>query len=103
MRRILVDHARRHRAAKRGASVVPVRLEEGEVVAAGSDVDMAALDDVPTRLMTLDARQARVIEQRHFTWLGIEESAEALGISPATVKREWAMERAWPRREPGEA
>jgi RNA polymerase sigma factor (TIGR02999 family) len=102
MRRILVDHARRHQAAKRGGSAVPVPLEEGEVAAAGSDVDLVALDDALTRLATLDPQQARVVELRYFTGLGIEETAEALGISPATVKREWAMARAWLKRELGE-
>ena len=102
MRRILVDHARRHQAAKRGGSAVPVPLEEGEVAAAGSDVDLVALDDALTRLAALDPQQARVVELRYFTGLGIEETAEALGISPATVKREWAMARAWLKRELGE-
>jgi RNA polymerase sigma factor (TIGR02999 family) len=102
MRRILVDHARRHQAAKRGGSAVPVPLEEGEVAAAGSGVDLVALDDALTRLATLDLQQARVVELRYFTGLGIEETAEALGISPATVKREWAMARAWLKRELGE-
>jgi RNA polymerase sigma factor (TIGR02999 family) len=103
MRRILVDHARRHQAAKRGGSAVPVPLEEGEVAAAGSDVDLVALDDALTRLAALDPQQARVVELRYFTGLGIAETAEALRISPATVKREWAMARAWLKRELGEA
>ena len=102
MRRILVDHARRHQAAKRGGSAVPVPLEEGEVAARGSDVDLVALDDALTRLAAVDPQQARVVELRYFTGLGIEETAEALGISPATVKREWAMARAWLKRELGD-
>jgi RNA polymerase sigma factor (TIGR02999 family) len=102
MRRILVDHARRHQAAKRGGSAVPVTLEEGAVAAAGSGVDLVALDDALTRLAALDPQQARVVELRYFTGLGIEETAEALGISPATVKRDWAMARAWLKRELGE-
>ncbi len=99
MRRILVDHARRHHAAKRGGSAIQVPFEEGAVAAAESEVDLVALDDALTRLATLDPQQARVVELRYFTGLGIEEAAEALGISPATVKREWAMARAWLRRE----
>jgi RNA polymerase sigma factor (TIGR02999 family) len=101
MRRILVDHARRHQAAKRGGNAIPVPLEEGEVAAAESDVDLVALDDALSRLSALDPQQARVVELRYFSGLGIEETAEALGISPATVKREWAMARAWLRRELG--
>ncbi len=102
MRRILVDHARRHQAAKRGGSAIQVPLDEGGVAAVESDVDLVALDDALTRLAGLDPQQARVVELRYFTGLGIEETAEALGISPATVKREWAMARAWLRRELGE-
>ena len=102
MRRILVDYARRHQAAKRGGSAIQVPFEEGAVAAAESDVDLVTLDDALTRLAVLDPQQARVVELRYFTGLGIEETAEALGISPATVKREWAMARAWLKRELGE-
>jgi len=102
MRRILVDHARRHHAAKRGGSAIPVPLEEGEMAAAESGVDLVALDDALNRLAALDPQQARVVELRYFTGLGIEETAQALGISPATVKRDWAMARAWLKRELGE-
>jgi RNA polymerase sigma factor (TIGR02999 family) len=103
MRRILVDYARRHQAAKRGGSAIQVPLEEDAIAAGESDVDLAALDDALTRLAVLDPRQARVVELRYFTGLGIEETAEALGISPATVKREWAIARAWLKRELGES
>ena len=103
MRRILVDHARRHQAAKRGGSAIQVPYDEEAVAAAESEIDVVALDDALTRLGTLDPQQARVVELRYFTGLGIEETAEALGISPATVKREWAMARAWLKRELGEA
>jgi RNA polymerase sigma factor (TIGR02999 family) len=102
MRRILVDHARRHHAAKRGGSAIAVPLEEEEVAAGKSDVDLVALDDALNRLAALDPQQARVVELRYFTGLGIEETAEALEISSATVKREWAMARAWLKRELGE-
>jgi RNA polymerase sigma factor (TIGR02999 family) len=99
MRRILVDYARRHHAAKRGGSAIQVPFEEDAVAAAESGVDLVALDDALTRLAGIDPQQARVVELRYFTGLGIEETAEALGISPATVKREWAMARAWLKRE----
>jgi RNA polymerase sigma factor (TIGR02999 family) len=102
MRRILVDHARRHQAAKRGGSAIQVPYEEEAVAAVESEVDVVALDDALTWLAALDPQQARVVELRYFTGLGIEETAEALGISPATVKREWAMARAWLKRELGE-
>jgi RNA polymerase sigma factor (TIGR02999 family) len=103
MRRILVDYARRHQAAKRGGSAIQVPFEESAVAAVDSEVDLVALDDALTRLAVLDFRQARVVELRYFSGLGIEDTAEALGISPATVKREWAMARAWLKRELGEA
>jgi len=99
MRRILVDHARRHQAAKRGGSAIQVPFEEEAVAAVESEVDLVALDDALTRLAGLDVQQARVVELRYFTGLGIEETAEALGISPATVKREWQSARAWLCRE----
>ncbi len=99
MRRILVDYARRHQAAKRGGSAIQVPYEEDAVAVAESEIDLVSLDDALTRLAALDTRQARVVELRYFTGLGIEETAEALGISPATVKREWAMARAWLKRE----
>jgi RNA polymerase sigma-70 factor, ECF subfamily len=100
MRRILVDHARRHAAAKRGgASAVPVSLDEEALEASGGDVDLVSLDDALRRLAELDEQQARVVELRYFAGLGIEETAETLGISSATVKREWAMARAWLKRE----
>jgi RNA polymerase sigma factor (TIGR02999 family) len=104
MRRILVDHARAQRAAKRGGSAPRVTLAEGSAEAPGEkDVDVLALDEALTRLAALDARQARVVQLRYFAGLGVEEAAEALGISPATVKREWTMARAWLRRELGAA
>ena len=104
MRRVLVDHARSRHAEKRGgANVSLVRpLEEATAAAQESDVDLLALDDALTRLAALDERQAKVVELRYFSGLGIEETAEVLGISPATVKREWAMARAWLKRELGD-
>ena len=104
MRRILVDHARARRAAKRGGDVRPLTLGAVERQASdpsGGDpaVDLLALDDALGRLAALDADQARLVELRWFGGLTIEETAEALGVSPATVKREWVTARAWLRRE----
>ena len=104
MRRILVDHARARRAAKRGGDVRPLTLGAVERQASdpsGDDpaVDLLALDDALGRLAALDADQARLVELRWFGGLTIEETAEALGVSPATVKREWVTARAWLRRE----
>jgi RNA polymerase sigma factor (TIGR02999 family) len=101
MRRILVDHARSRHAEKRGGANVSLvqPLEEATAAAQETDVDLLALDEALTRLAVLDERQAKVVELRYFTGLGIEETAEALGISPATVKREWTMARAWLKRE----
>ena len=95
MRRILVDHARGVHAAKRGGSAIQVPLEEGTAAAQERDVDLLALDEALTRLARIDERQARVVELRYFTGLGIEETAEALGVSPATVSRDWTIARAW--------
>jgi RNA polymerase sigma factor (TIGR02999 family) len=96
MRRILVSHARRHRAAKRGGGAVTVTLQED--AAAGADehsVELIALDEALSALAELDSRQSRVVELRYFAGLSIEETAEALAVSPATVKNEWKMARAW--------
>lgn len=95
MRRILVDHARARTAAKRGAGAVVVDLREDLLV---SDVQTAAvteLDEALVRLEALDERQARILEQRYFGGLSLEETAEATGVSLATVKRELRFARAW--------
>jgi RNA polymerase sigma-70 factor, ECF subfamily len=103
MRRILVDHARGRDAAKRGGGVRPVTL--GHADAAGDatpdegGVDVLVLHDALERLAAIDPRQARVVELRYFGGMNIEDTAEALDLSPATVKREWAVARAWLRRE----
>jgi RNA polymerase sigma-70 factor, ECF subfamily len=102
MRRILVDHARRDHRAKRGGSAVHLQLEDvdppspGSVVAA---VDAHALDRALTRLEALDPQQGRVVELRFFGGLTIEETAEVMALSPATIKREWTVARAWLYRE----
>jgi RNA polymerase sigma factor (TIGR02999 family) len=105
MRRILVDHARRRDAQKRGGGAVRVTLEDadaaGEALASALPLDVPAeeLDQALDRLARLDERQARVVELRFFTGLSIEETGEALGVSPATVKRDWTLARAWLHRE----
>ncbi|HVQ40843.1 MAG TPA: sigma-70 family RNA polymerase sigma factor [Vicinamibacterales bacterium] len=95
MRRILVDHAKAHRRIKRGGVQQNVTLDEGMLVAQSRSVDLLALDQVLTRLASIDARQARIVELRFFGGLSVEEAAEVMGVSPATIKREWSMARAW--------
>jgi len=97
MRRILVDFARARRARKREAILLkaPVDLERLQVAAPQPDADIVALDDALQSLAVFDARAARVVELRYFGGLSIEETAEVLGVSPRTVKRDWAAARAW--------
>jgi RNA polymerase sigma factor (TIGR02999 family) len=96
MRRILVDHARRRSAEKRGAGFQQVALDEALAPAGGDNpVDIVALDDLLNRLTELNARHARVVELRFFGGLNVEETAHALGVSPATVKNDWRVARAW--------
>ena len=99
MRQILVQRARARNAAKRGGAPARVTLDDALVPDAGPSIDVLALDEALTRLAALDDTQARVVELRYFGGLTIEETAEALGSSPATVKREWAMARAWLKQE----
>jgi RNA polymerase sigma factor (TIGR02999 family) len=99
MRRILVNHARDRRAAKRGGGATRVELDEAVSFFETRDVDLEALDEALQRLAALDPRASRVVELRFFAGLGIEEVAEALGVSPATVKRDWTTARAWLHRE----
>lgn len=94
MRRVLVDHARRHRAAKRGAGK-KLRLEEGLVMSDEQAHEIAVLDDALLDLERLDSRQSRVVELRYFGGFSVPETADALGVSAATVKRDWAVARAW--------
>lgn len=98
MRRILVDHARRRRAGKREGGE-RVTLDESVAEAPAHSVDLVALDDALRKLAALDPRQAQVVELRYFAGLDIAEVAEALGISPATVKRDWTFARAFLQRE----
>ncbi len=94
MRRILVDHARVYKAQKRGSGL-KVALDDVEVAAGQRDVDLVALDGALQELHGLDERQARVVELRYFGGLSIEETAQALDLSPATIKREWTLARAF--------
>jgi RNA polymerase sigma factor (TIGR02999 family) len=95
MRRILVDHARRHRAGKRGGALRPIPLDDIQL-STGHRADLLmALDDALTTLAAFDARQARVVECRFFGGLTEPETAEALGIGLRTVKRDWAKARSW--------
>lgn len=102
MRRILIDHARRRQAAKRGVGGA-IRLTAGVDVAGApeQDFDLLAIDGALSRLERLDAAQARIVELRFFGGLTVEETAEVAGISTATVKREWRTARAWLRHEVG--
>ena len=98
MRQILVDHARSHQAAKRGSGQ-QVELTLGIDAPQSRPVDVVALDDALNALSRRDPQQSRIVELRFFGGLTIEEAAAALDISPATVKRDWAMARAWLSRE----
>lgn len=99
MRRILVDHARKRNAAKRGGDAVKVTLNEEVQPAPEQNLDLIAVDEALNRLAALDQQQARVVELRFFGGLNVEETAEVLGISDRTVKRDWSVARAWIRRE----
>ena len=98
MRRILVDHARRRRAEKRGGNWERVTLSENEAAADGArEIDVLALHESLERLATFDPQQERIVELRYFGGLTIEETAEVVGVSPATVVREWTIAKAWLR------
>ena len=99
MRNILVDHARAHRADKRGAGAVQVTLDEGLAVSDGSLADVLAMDEALKRLAEFDPRQAKVLELHFFAGLTFEEIAEQLGVSSRTIKSDWNMARAWLHRE----
>jgi len=99
MRRILVDHARTKKRAKRGGSDIKISLDDATVMVKGQDLDVVAVDEALTRLAKIDEQQSRVVELRFFSGLTVEETAEVMGISPATVKRDWSMAKAWLHRE----
>jgi RNA polymerase sigma-70 factor, ECF subfamily len=98
MRRILVEHARRHNL-KRGGDVPHISLDEAAVVGGTQDADLVALDDAMNGLARIDPRKVRVVEMRFFGGLSVEETAEVLKVSPITVKRDWRAARAWLYRE----
>ncbi|MEN3335842.1 MAG: hypothetical protein V7641_5207 [Blastocatellia bacterium] len=99
MRQILVDHARRRHAAKRGGGAFKVTLGDARANYEPPDLDLLALDHALTELAALDPQQSRVVEMRFFGGLSIEETADVLGISPATVKRDWTTAKAFLRRK----
>jgi RNA polymerase sigma factor (TIGR02999 family) len=95
MRRILIDHARRHHAGKRGGDFEKVPLEENFVVSQERGAELIALDDALSALAAIDPVKGRLVELRFFGGLSLEESAEVLGISVSTANRHWRMARAW--------
>jgi len=101
MRRILIDHARAKHQEKRGGANIPLALDDVALVSGGSEqnIDLLALDQALDRLAEIDEQQVRILELRYFGGLGIEETAAALGISRATVVREWSVAKTWLRRE----
>jgi RNA polymerase sigma factor (TIGR02999 family) len=101
MRRILISYARMRKADKRGSGAEHLPLDDVVIAARDRPADLLALDDALERLAALDERQARVVECRFFAGMGVEETGAALGISPATVKRDWTLARAWLNRELG--
>jgi RNA polymerase sigma factor (TIGR02999 family) len=99
MRHILVDYARSRKSHKRGGGAVEVSLDQAAFISNERAADFVALDDALTTLAAFDERKSRIIELRFFGGLSIEETAEVLKISPATVKREWSLAQAWLYRE----
>lgn len=99
IRRILVDHARARVAAKRGGASIKLSLDEGLTPAQEKEQDLVSLDDALNALADADSQQSRIVELRYFGGLTIEETADVLGISPATVKRDWVMAKAFLKRE----
>ena len=99
MRRVLMDYAKSQKREKRGGGAHKTSLDEALVVAEDRASDLIQIDEALARLEELDPRQAKVVELRFFGGLSVEETAEAMGISAPTVKREWAMARAWLHRE----
>jgi RNA polymerase sigma factor (TIGR02999 family) len=95
MRRILVDHARKRHAAKRGSNPLMLALDEAIGLPQNRELDLVALDDALNDLAALDERQSRIVELRFFGGLSIEDASQLLDLSPATVKREWATARTW--------
>jgi RNA polymerase sigma-70 factor (ECF subfamily) len=99
MRRILVEHARARTRDKRGGEARKVSLDEASTLADGKAADMVALDDALNGLAEFDPRKSQIVELRYFGGLNIEETAEVIGVSQATVKREWSTAKIWLHRE----
>jgi RNA polymerase sigma-70 factor, ECF subfamily len=96
MRRILVDHARRHTADKRGGEFEKLPIEEEILVVSDEkSVELLALDEALENLAKIDEQKSRIVELRYFGGLSVEETAEVMGVSPVTVKRQWRMAKAW--------
>jgi len=95
IRRILVDHARTRGFAKRGGGTVQIPLDGAVIAARGRQVDVLSLDEALASLSKIDPRKGRVVELRYFGGLSVEETAEVVGISPETAKRDWKMAKAW--------
>ena len=103
MRRLLVNHAEARRAEKRGGGAAKVSLDEAVLPGCAPEVDVLGLDAALQELERLDPRQGQVVEMRYFSGLSIAETAEALQISPATVKRDWETAKLWLRRRMAES
>ena len=99
MRRILVDFARSRRYQKRGGGVPALELNDAALISGEKSTDLVALDEALVSLAQLDARQSQVVELRFFGGLTVDETAEILKVSEATVRRDWSLARAWLRRE----
>ncbi|MBZ5527107.1 MAG: sigma-70 family RNA polymerase sigma factor [Acidobacteriia bacterium] len=99
MRQILVDHARASHAAKRGGASLTLSLNEAVAGSKGKELDILALDDALNNLAQINPQQSQIVELRFFSGLSIEDTSEVLGVSPATVKRNWTTARAWLFRE----
>ena len=95
MRRILVDHARRHAYAKRGGGAIQVSFDEGMAVTEAKAAELLAVHEALEKLNAMDARKGRIVELRFFGGLNLDETAEVLGISSPTVQREWRAAKAW--------
>src|SRR5215475_67729 len=103
MRRILVDHARKHVSLKRGGSFSRISLEQAAVFSRERPRELIAVDELLTRLASLDPQGSRIVELRFFAGLSLEETAEVTGLSTATVRREWSAVKAWLEREMGKS
>jgi RNA polymerase sigma factor (TIGR02999 family) len=99
MREVLIDYARARNRGKRGGGLAPICIEDVGDLAVAPEVDLMALDEALDALDQIDSRQRQIVEMRYFGALSIEETAQVLDISPATVKRDWRMARAWLHRE----